>query len=187
MIISVFLGVLVSGGVHAMPSGEPGSWITPADYPKSELAQRVSGTTAFTLSLDENGEVTDCRVTASSGSAVLDDAACTLLKARAHFSPATNSKGEKIADSYSSRVVWSLPKNAFPVGPQGWAVAVDIDENGVVEKCESIEEPQIAVFPRPDLCNHFSVGRKESPMPTPDGKPMKYRAIFRHSLEIIPR
>jgi len=94
----------------AKPKGNPGLWVTTNDYPPRSLRERVGGITAFAVVVGANGSVEDCTVTESSGQQELDDAACALVKRRARFAPATDSEGNFIPGSYSSRVRWLLPE-----------------------------------------------------------------------------
>jgi protein TonB len=88
----------------------PGSWVTDDDYPAAALRAEQQGTTGFRLAVDPGGRVTDCQVTSSSGSSLLDSTACSLLRRRARFTPAQDAAGNKIPASYSSRFTWKIPK-----------------------------------------------------------------------------
>ncbi|MEO7826420.1 MAG: TonB family protein, partial [Allosphingosinicella sp.] len=79
------------------------------DYPASALRSSESGATGFRLEVGANGRVTNCTVTASSGSSALDSTTCRLLRSRARFTPATDSSGGATADSVGGRIVWRLP------------------------------------------------------------------------------
>lgn len=87
----------------------PGSWVTDADYPSAALRSGDAGTTRFKLDVDGGGKVTNCSVTGSSGSSLLDSTACNLLRRRARFTPAQDADGNKIASSYSGRFTWKIP------------------------------------------------------------------------------
>src|SRR3546814_3173248 len=52
----------------ASPRGNPGTWVTPDDYPSRALREEREGTTGFKLAIDANGKVVDCQITSSSGS-----------------------------------------------------------------------------------------------------------------------
>lgn len=86
----------------------PGGLIQRSDYPALAMIDDISGTTAFALAVDAAGRPAGCRVTASSGSALLDDTACKLLLRRARFAPAT-ANGKLVAGEWKSRVRWELP------------------------------------------------------------------------------
>ncbi len=92
------------------PRGSPQSWVTNDDYPAAALRAEQQGTTVFRLDVDASGKVTNCTVTGSSGSAVLDNTACSLLKRRARFNPAEDASGNKIPAVFASRFRWELPK-----------------------------------------------------------------------------
>jgi len=93
----------------AMPKGKMANWVTDNDYPTSELRQNHEGRTAYRLSIDSTGKVTNCTVTASSGWPGLDKAACDKLSSRAKFEAATNADGERVAGVFSSAVTWRIP------------------------------------------------------------------------------
>jgi protein TonB len=75
------------------------------------LRAEQQGTTSFRLDVDATGKVTNCTITGSSGSSLLDNTACSLLKRRARFSPAEDSAGNKMSASWPSRFRWELPKD----------------------------------------------------------------------------
>lgn len=79
------------------------------DYPPDAQRNEQQGTTGFRLDVGPDGRVSNCTVTSSSGSSSLDAATCRILKARARFTPATDSSGNKTSDSQSGRIRWVLP------------------------------------------------------------------------------
>lgn len=86
------------------------SYVSDEDYPTSAARNEEQGTTRFRLGVGPDGRVTDCTVTASSGSSALDSATCRLMKQRARFTPARNSDGEAVPDSVASAIRWVLPE-----------------------------------------------------------------------------
>ncbi|MBO9712762.1 TonB family protein [Sphingomonas sp.] len=93
------------------PRGSPQGWVTNDDYPNAAIRAEQAGTTSFRLDVDATGRVTNCTITGSSGSSLLDSTACNLLKRRARFSPAEDASGNKIPSAWSSRFTWRLPEN----------------------------------------------------------------------------
>lgn len=100
-----------SQAVGASPKGRRANWITTEDYPGSAQRAGEEGTTAIKVQIDEEGRVTSCSVTGSSGSAALDDATCKLYQRRARFNPAKDAAGNPMATTYNDRVRWQLPKD----------------------------------------------------------------------------
>ncbi len=94
-----------------VPKGNPGSWATTNDYPTRALREEREGTTGFRVTVGPDGRVTDCQVTSSSGSPDLDEAACSNVKRRARFNPATDGEGNPTTGTYSNRVRWVIPKD----------------------------------------------------------------------------
>ena len=91
--------------------GDEASWITNDDYPPSSIRAEEEGTTAITWTINAQGRAENCRVTQSSGSSALDQAACRALTRRARYSPALDQAGNPMATTKSRRVKWVLPQN----------------------------------------------------------------------------
>jgi TonB family protein len=96
----------------ATPKGNPGSWVTTNDYPSIALRSEMEGTSGFRLTISPAGLITNCTITASSGSPPLDEATCVNVTRRARFDPALDEKGKPIMGTYSSRVRWQIPQDA---------------------------------------------------------------------------
>lgn len=122
-------------GKRPTPSGSPQSWVLNDDYPKAALRARMEGTTGFALQIDAEGRVTGCTVTSSSGHALLDDTTCSLLTARARFTPAENAQGVKIASEWRSRFRWELPSYRSPVASWVQVNRYRIDALGRASDC----------------------------------------------------
>ena len=95
----------------ASPKGNPGNWATTNDYPSRALREERAGTTGFRVTVGTDGKVIDCSVTRSSGSPDLDEAACSNVRRRARFNPATDGNGQPTTGVYSSSVRWVIPKD----------------------------------------------------------------------------
>ncbi len=87
------------------------SYFSTDDYPAAALRGNDQGTTGFRLTIGPNGRVTDCQVTSSSGSSVLDQATCRILRSRARYQPARDSSGNPTSGTDSGRVTWRLPSD----------------------------------------------------------------------------
>src|SRR5688500_4482386 len=80
------------------------------DYPMSALARREEGRVEFRLDVGENGRVTGCAITRSSGSSALDATTCRILRSRARYTPARNSNGMPVGYPVEDAVEWRLPE-----------------------------------------------------------------------------
>jgi TonB family protein len=87
----------------AVPTSNPGGWISTDDYPEEALASELEGTVEFVLVVGKDGSVNDCKIVGSSGHDFLDAQTCSLLAERARFEPADASS------TYRSRVAWRIP------------------------------------------------------------------------------
>lgn len=92
------------------PKNAPGGWATSNDYPARDLREGNQGVTGFALTIDADGRVQSCTVTASSGFPGLDKATCDNVSRRARFEPATDSSGNRTGGTYSNRIRWEIPQ-----------------------------------------------------------------------------
>lgn len=86
----------------------PEGWAGDGDYPLNALDIGAFGISSFRLDVDETGAVTRCRILASSGYAVLDEATCSKLPRRARFKPALV-RGKPVPSTYQSKITWIPP------------------------------------------------------------------------------
>lgn len=78
------------------------------DYPSRALREEVEGTVGVSVTVSADGRASGCRVTASSGSNVLDDAACRGMQRYSRFNPALDDAGNPTTGSYSTRITYRL-------------------------------------------------------------------------------
>jgi len=93
----------------ASPKGSPQSWVTDEDYPSAAIRSGDQGTVGIRLDVGTDGKVTNCTITSSSGSTLLDTTACTLLRRRAKFNPGLDDAGHPMASAFPYRFRWQLP------------------------------------------------------------------------------
>jgi TonB family protein len=99
------------------------------------------------VSVDADGHITDCRILTSSGSPILDQGTCDLVRKRGQFNPATDEKGKRVAGTYSLATRWVLQDNAklIPLD-QPWHIAstISVDSVGKVLSCkEETSQPGV--------------------------------------------
>ncbi len=91
-----------------MPQGARANW-----FEIDRLQPHLSGVSgavrvAADLTVDTNGRVQSCSVTASTGSSAADQELCSQLTNRGRFRPATDSRGELASAIYEYRVTLQL-------------------------------------------------------------------------------
>lgn len=110
------LEIVVRGGparsgshpfIRARPLAPLSSLVTDRDYPPGAPRGADISRTTFVLTVAPEGNVDECRVNVSSGSAELDEIACRLTSERARFSPARDPAGQAVADSHWGRIDWA--------------------------------------------------------------------------------
>jgi TonB family protein len=82
------------------------AWLRPEDYPEAALRADAPRTTVTRLEIGLDGKVAQCAVVASSGSSVLDTAACRAMRRRARFVPGVSSDGGLVRTTVIRAVTW---------------------------------------------------------------------------------
>lgn len=78
------------------------------NYPARALREEIEGTVGVRVTVTPNGRVSNCQVTASSGSPILDQAACQGMERYAQFNPALDSGGSPTDGAYSTRITYKI-------------------------------------------------------------------------------
>lgn len=78
------------------------------NYPSRAQREGTEGTVGVRVTVTPDGRATNCSVTSSSGSGVLDEAACSGMERYARFNPALDAAGNEISGSYSTRITYRL-------------------------------------------------------------------------------
>lgn len=78
------------------------------NYPARALREEIEGTVGVRVTVTPNGKATGCQVTASSGSSILDQAACQGMERYAQFNPALDAGGNPTTGSYSTRITYRI-------------------------------------------------------------------------------
>ena len=78
------------------------------NYPSRALREEVEGTVGVRVTVTPDGRATGCSVTASSGSSVLDEAACRGMERYARFDAALDRSGNPTTGTYSTRITYRL-------------------------------------------------------------------------------
>jgi TonB family protein len=156
MIVAVLLSLASAAQLsQAAKAIDAGEWVTNEDYPAAAIEAGESGTTSFRLDIGKDGAVTRCTVTGSSGSPLLDNTACTLLKMRARFNPALDKKGRPTTDAYSARFRWVLPD--APDIEAGYLISkVTISPDGAITDCSIKSEGALKVEDSEALCEELA-------------------------------
>ncbi len=117
---------------------DPASWITHDDYPAEALTKNLAGTVELAFAVDPAGRATGCSIVISSGSTILDDAACNAMIPRARFEPARDASGKAVAGTSPRRVRWTLPSTvASPAPAHSFALIEQLtfDGDGKIVGC----------------------------------------------------
>lgn len=78
------------------------------NYPSRALREEIQGTVGVRVTVTPDGRVGQCQVTASSGSSILDEAACVGMQRYARFNPALDAAGNPTTGGYSTRITYRL-------------------------------------------------------------------------------
>lgn len=169
----------------AFPAGNPGAWATTADYPTAALREQREGNTAFRLTVQPDGRVSECLITGSSGSPDLDQATCSLVMRRAMFRPALDARGRPTQGSYSSRVRWvipNMPKEPVAIEAVERVLTFDVESDGTTTNCtetrngKAVPDSRVAA-----LC---ASGYKVKPFTDLSGKAVRKRVVVTESITV---
>lgn len=78
------------------------------NYPARALREEIEGTVGVRVTVTGDGRATGCSVTASSGSDILDAAACKDLERYGRFDPALDDAGNPTSAAWSTRITYKL-------------------------------------------------------------------------------
>lgn len=78
------------------------------NYPARALREEIEGTVGVRVTVTGDGRATGCSVTASSGSDILDAAACKDLERYGRFDPALDDAGDPTSAAWSTRITYKL-------------------------------------------------------------------------------
>jgi protein TonB len=78
------------------------------NYPRRAIQEEIQGTVRVRVTVTADGRATSCSVTKSSGSDILDSAACKDIERYARFDPALNDAGDPINASWSTSITYNL-------------------------------------------------------------------------------
>ena len=78
------------------------------NYPSRALREEIEGTVGVRVTVNADGRVSACSVTASSGSSILDEAACAGMQRYARFDPALDAAGNPTSGNWATRITYRL-------------------------------------------------------------------------------
>lgn len=87
-------------GIH------PETWAALVGYPRQARVRDVGGETSMRVTVSAEGRVTDCVVLAGSGTALIDQRSCEVMRDRARYKPAIGRDGAPIASLQAMTFIW---------------------------------------------------------------------------------
>lgn len=78
------------------------------NYPSRALREEIEGTVGVRVTVTPDGRATGCQVTSSSGSGILDEAACKGVERYGRFNPALDDAGNPTSGAFSTRITYRL-------------------------------------------------------------------------------
>lgn len=130
-----------SDEVALVPMTDADRWVGFDDYPLPALRAGQQGQSRLRLRIGRDGVPRSCDIVESSGHAVLDEAGCTALRARARFRPPVDLAGNPVEADYVRAIRWSLPKIDAPeirlavrVRPAGDRFECEAERDGVTRR-----------------------------------------------------
>lgn len=78
------------------------------NYPSRALREEIEGTVGLRVTVTPEGRAANCQVISSSGSSILDEAACRGMERYARFNPALDDAGNPTTGSFTTRITYRL-------------------------------------------------------------------------------
>jgi TonB family protein len=110
-LVILFAATAMADPAPPRPLTDPREWILADDYPPEALSAELQGVVEFRLTIDPAGSITECDISVSSGSALLDARTCALIRERARFTAGVDVKGRAVSGTYTNRVRWQMPES----------------------------------------------------------------------------
>lgn len=131
---SVFAVIILSAGPVFAQAGDQKAAQNAANwavfeqfYPARAAAAHEEGAVGFTVTLDSKGLVTDCKVTHSSGFALLDQETCNVITLHAQFKPDAGLSPSQVRTS-DGIIVWKLPASTTTLATPKPVKTSDLDK-----------------------------------------------------------
>jgi TonB family protein len=96
-------------------------------YPKRAIEAREEGAVGFTVTLDNKGEVVDCKVTHSSGHPLLDQETCKIITLNALFKPDPNLAPSQTR-THEGVIAWKLPDSKAQLAAPTAVQSAELDK-----------------------------------------------------------
>jgi len=93
------------------PKGNPAQYFGPDQYPPEAIRAGQQGRVVAIGTVGIDGRVTGCMVAVTSGSAILDQTTCTIMKSSMRYTPALDLSGKPIVSHTVLPVRWVLPED----------------------------------------------------------------------------
>jgi protein TonB len=95
-------------------------------YPARALVAKEEGAVGFKVTIDKGGNVTECKVTHSSGHPLLDQETCNLITLHAEFKPMPDLSPSQSRTS-EGMIAWKLPASTTTLAPPKTAAVPELD------------------------------------------------------------
>jgi len=161
------------------------------DYPAEALRAGQQGLVEVRLAVDARGKVTGCTILRSSGAPSLDATTCTLLQARAGFTPARDAAGRAVADTYDQKIAWRIAGGEardprLDAAAQAWVDCLMAEagrQAGAADSADAVADRVLAACPQGErgLLAAMAVVAPEG-APPPVQLPAGLRAAIRDSV-----
>ena len=86
--------------------GSAASLFSRDDYPAQARGTGAHGKVVARLTVDASGRVIKCDIRQSSGSAVLDEATCNILRRRSRYGPGLDQRGQPLVGTVDEEIDW---------------------------------------------------------------------------------
>lgn len=144
--------------------GDMAAVFGPDNYPPAAIRAREQGRVVADLTVDRQGQVTDCRIVESAAASLAEQTCHLALSSTGLFRAARDRRGATVASHYQRRIHWHLPDGdgapdlVMAPGPlMPAAMTVTVEPDGRVVTCEGGFPKQPRALPlEHTVCTEFA-------------------------------
>lgn len=152
-------------------------YISDNDYPREAIHNYAEGTVVVQFTISTNGRVPVCEIAQSSGSDLLDETSCALIKDRFKYVPARGIDGKAVSETRTQRITWRLPggeASLEDITPSTLDIELIVSPDGSIKACKVLKAVGFNANVPESACAYMKAHRKFKPFEGTKDKRLNY-------------
>ncbi len=170
------VGNSAAAGVKS-PAVQAEGYISDNDYPREAIRNYAEGTVVVQFTISTNGRVPVCEIAQSSGSDLLDETSCALIKERFKYVPARGIDGKAVSETRTQRITWRLPGGEATledITPSTLDIELIVSPDGSIRECKVLKAVGFSSNVPESACAYMKAHRKFKPFEGTKDKRLTY-------------